>query len=108
MPPQRGCALPGSFIYTPASGTVLNAGNSQALQVDFTPSDTNNYTNATKIVHINVQKVTLTASIIGNPTKPYDTTTSATLTAANFALSGLVAARALRSRRRRGPITVPT
>jgi hypothetical protein len=32
---------------------------------------------------------TVTASIIGNPTKPYDGTTSATLTPANFSLSGL-------------------
>jgi YDG domain/Galactose oxidase, central domain len=33
---------------------------------------------------------TLTASIIGNPTKTYDGTTSATLTSANFSLLGLV------------------
>jgi hypothetical protein len=32
---------------------------------------------------------TVTASIIGNPTKPYDGSTSATLTPANFSLSGL-------------------
>jgi hypothetical protein len=32
---------------------------------------------------------TVTASIIGNPTKPYDGNTSATLTSANFSLSGL-------------------
>jgi hypothetical protein len=34
---------------------------------------------------------TLTASIVGNPTKTYDGTTAATLTSANFALAGLVA-----------------
>ena len=33
---------------------------------------------------------TLTASIIGDPTKPYDGSTSATLTPANFSLSGVV------------------
>lgn len=37
-----------------------------------------------------VNPATLTASITGNPTKPYDGNTSATLTAANFLLSGLV------------------
>ena len=33
---------------------------------------------------------TLTAAIIGDPTKTYDGTTTATLTPANFSLSGLV------------------
>src|SRR5262249_42221487 len=33
---------------------------------------------------------TLTVSIIGNPTKTYDGTTAATLTSANFSVSGLV------------------
>ena len=34
--------------------------------------------------------LTLTASIIGDPTKPYDGTNSATLTSSNFSLSGYV------------------
>jgi len=38
-----------------------------------------------------ITAVTVTASIIGNPTKPYDGNTYATLTAANFSLAGLVA-----------------
>src|SRR5438876_2618385 len=29
----------GSFVYTPAAGTVLNVANSQTLHVDFTPTD---------------------------------------------------------------------
>ena len=48
--------VPGSFAYTPASGTVLNAGSNQDLRVDFTPSDTANYNSAFKIVKINVNK----------------------------------------------------
>src|SRR6185436_1347986 len=44
---------------------------------------------ATALADINPRSVT--ASIIGNPTKVYDNTTAATLTAANFSLSGLVA-----------------
>lgn len=35
-------AVPGTFVYTPASGSVLNAGTHQ-LSVSFTPSDTTSY-----------------------------------------------------------------
>ncbi len=45
-------------------------------------------TGATGTVAITPQ--TVTASIIGNPTKTYDGTTNATLTPANFRLSGLI------------------
>lgn len=46
----------GSFIYTPPSGTVLNAGMGQSLHVDFTPTDTANYNNADADNTINVNK----------------------------------------------------
>ena len=36
--------VPGTFIYTPAAGTVLGAGNDQTLSVSFTPTDTTDYT----------------------------------------------------------------
>jgi len=50
-------SVPGSFVYTPAAGTVLNAGNGQVLSVDFTPTDTGNYNSVTgTTVHINVLK----------------------------------------------------
>jgi hypothetical protein len=48
----------GAFVYTPASGTQLNAGPGQTLHVAFTPTDTANYTNASKDVTINVLKGT--------------------------------------------------
>ncbi len=48
----------GSFSYSPASGTVLNAGNGQTLSVTFNPTDNVNYTAATKTVTINVLKAT--------------------------------------------------
>ena len=54
--------VPGNFVYTPASGTVLHFGNSQTLSTNFTPTDTTNYNNANKNVSINVQKATLTAT----------------------------------------------
>src|SRR5206468_979456 len=42
----------GSFAYTPAVGTVLNTAGSQTLAVLFTPTDTVNYTTASKSVTI--------------------------------------------------------
>ncbi len=35
--------VPGTFAYSPAAGTTLNAGAQQTLSVSFTPSDTANY-----------------------------------------------------------------
>src|SRR5262249_38200158 len=49
---------PGTFVYTPVSGTVLSAGAAQTLSVTFTPTDTANFTTATKTVSINVLKAT--------------------------------------------------
>ncbi len=51
-------SIAGSFTYTPASGTVLGAGDNQNLHVDFTPTDSANYTMATVDVKINVVKAT--------------------------------------------------
>ena len=48
----------GTFVYTPAAGTVLNAGAGQTLSVTFTPDDAANYTTATASVLINVLKAT--------------------------------------------------
>jgi len=55
----------GTFVYSPASGTVLSTGNSQNLKVDFTPTDAVNYNTATKTVTINVAPLTVT-DIDGN------------------------------------------
>jgi glucose/arabinose dehydrogenase len=46
--------VPGTFDYTPAIGTVLNAGAGQTLSVTFTPTITTNYATATRTVTINV------------------------------------------------------
>ena len=51
--------VPGTFVYTPTSGTVLSAGT-QTLHVDFTPTDTANYNMTSKNVTINVMKATPT------------------------------------------------
>ena len=52
--------VPGSFVYTPASGTVLHAGNNQTLSATFTPTDTSDYSSATATASINVQQLTPT------------------------------------------------
>ena len=51
-------SAPGTFVYTPVAGTVLNAGVGQTLSVTFTPTDAANFTTATKTVSINVLKAT--------------------------------------------------
>ena len=48
--------VPGTFAYTPAAGTVLNAGTN-TLSVTFTPTDTADYTTATASVSLLVNAV---------------------------------------------------
>ena len=55
--PVTGNTVAGSFVYTPASGTILSAGT-QTLQVTFTPTDTVNYTTATNSVSLTINKAT--------------------------------------------------
>ena len=51
----------GSFVYSPAAGTVLDAGAGQILSANFTPTDSANYNSVPgKTVVINVDKVVLT------------------------------------------------
>jgi YVTN family beta-propeller protein len=56
-----GAALPGSFVYSPATGTILNAGM-QTLFVTFTPSDTTDYATATTTVTLAVNRALPTVS----------------------------------------------
>jgi len=49
-----GASVPGTFAYTPASGTVMNTAGSQALSVTFTPTDAANYNSATASVSLSV------------------------------------------------------
>jgi len=50
----NGSSVSGTYTYSPAAGTVLSAGASQALKVTFTPADTSKYNTATYEVKINV------------------------------------------------------
>ena len=56
-------SVPGSFIYTPAAGTILNAGDNQMLRAEFNPTDTVNYNKSLADVSINVRKAQATISL---------------------------------------------
>ncbi len=49
-----GVPVPGTYVYTPAAKTVLNAGNDQKLSVTFTPSDSTDYHTTTVSTTIDV------------------------------------------------------
>src|SRR5947209_5538335 len=57
-------SVPGTFVYAPATGVVLNAG-AQTLSVAFTPADTGNYVNATRTVTLTVNRSTTTVTVTG-------------------------------------------
>lgn len=62
--------VPGTFAYDPPIGSVLNAGNGQALSVTFTPDDVFVYGPSTATVGINVQPAALSITA-QNQTKIY-------------------------------------
>lgn len=64
--------VPGSFVYSPAAGTILTVGT-QTLGVTFTPTDSVDYTSATKSVSLTVNKASTTTTITSvspNPALP--------------------------------------
>jgi hypothetical protein len=52
--------VPGTFVYDPPAGTVLNPGENQVLSVTFTPSDPAHYSTATATASIDVARGTST------------------------------------------------
>ena len=64
----QGATLPGTFVYTPPSGTVLSAGT-HTLQVVFTPTDTIDFTSVTATVQI-VVGTTGATGVGGTPGYP--------------------------------------
>ena len=52
---------PGTFVYTPPLGTLLNSGTNVSLAVQFTPTDPVTYSSASANVTFNVLKKSLTA-----------------------------------------------
>ena len=71
-------SVQGSFAYSPASGAVLNVGNSQTLSVTFTPTDTANYNSASATVYFNVQKVSVSINWSNPAAISYGTALSGT------------------------------
>lgn len=57
----------GTWVYSPAAGTVLTAG-AQTLSVTFTPTNTTDYTTNTASVNLTVNKATPTINIKNIPT----------------------------------------
>ncbi len=55
-------SVPGTFTYTPATGTLLNAGVNQTLSVTFVPTNTVDYNTVIRTVQITVNKAQLTAT----------------------------------------------
>ena len=70
---------PGTFTYTPPSGTVLLAGPAQFLSVNFTPTDAADYNGASASVIISVAPAALLPLTItsNNATQQYGQTTPA-------------------------------
>jgi hypothetical protein len=80
----------GTFVYTPAAGTVLAAG-SQTLSVTFTPTNTADYSTATASVTVIVNKATPTITW-GTPAAiAYGTALSATQLNATASVAGTFA-----------------
>jgi hypothetical protein len=82
----------GSFVYTPAAGTVLSDG-SQTLSVTFTPTDTNDYNSANASVTLTVDNKTTPTVTWSTPTPiTYGTALSATqLNASSGGVAGTMA-----------------
>jgi hypothetical protein len=85
--------VPGSFVYTPPAGTILNAGGAQTLLVTFTPADTQTYQSGTATATIDVAKAHPALSwpapaAIGYGTPLSSTQLNATVTVAGPAAAG--------------------
>jgi hypothetical protein len=76
------------FVYSPAAGTVLNAGAGQTLSVTFTPDDASNYTTATATVAITVTKATPTITWATPADLVYGTALSGTQLNATASVAG--------------------
>jgi hypothetical protein len=65
----------GRLNYSPSSGTLLGAGMNQTLLASFTPTDTSDYSSASKTVQINVVKATPSFGNLNSSTIAYGTAT---------------------------------
>ena len=84
----NGASLPGAFVYSPETGTVLTAG-SHTLSVIFTPTDTVDYTTASFSVTLVVTQDTPTITWAKPAAITYGTALSATQLDATAAYNGI-------------------
>lgn len=87
-----GTAIPGTFVYTPTAGTILDAGT-QTLSVTFTPTDTSLYTTMTTTVSLIVNKAPSTvtlASSADNVTSGTSVTFTATVSSSAGSPTGSI------------------
>ena len=85
-------ALPGTFVYSPAAGTVLTVGQ-QRLSVTFTPTDTTDYTTGTATVTLTVIPATPTMGLAATPNPAFalnPVTLTATISSLATAPTGTV------------------
>jgi 6-phosphogluconolactonase (cycloisomerase 2 family) len=83
-------SVPGSFAYSPAASTVLDAG-SQTLTANFTPTDTAHYTSASATVTLTVNKATPTITWVAPAAIAQGTALSATQLDATASVDGTFA-----------------
>ncbi len=79
--------VPGTFVYSPAAGTVLGAGT-QTLSTTFTPTDTTDYAKATASVTLLVNKATPTITWATPSAITYGTALSGTQLNATASVAG--------------------
>jgi hypothetical protein len=79
--------IAGTFVYSPAAGTVLAAGT-QTLSVTFTPTDSTDYTTATSSVSITVNAATPTITWAAPAAITYGTALSSTQLDASSTVAG--------------------
>ncbi len=80
--------ITGTFAYTPAAGAVLPVGNGQTLSVQFTPTDTTDYTTASKNVLINVTSAPGAATLVMTDTLVRDGGTNEVVVTVTLANTG--------------------
>ena len=80
-------SVAGTFVYSPAAGTVPGAG-SQTLSVTFTPTDTTDYSTATATVILVVNKAAPTITWANSVAITYGTALSATQLDATASVTG--------------------
>ena len=94
---NSGAPITYSLVSGPAtlSGSTLSITGAGPVTVQAAQIAAGNYIAGSQSASFTVAQLTLSAAIVGNPTKTYDSTTGATLTSANYQLAPLVGSDAI-------------